>query len=782
MKHFLLLLATLIFIAGRAGGQTGDLGAQIAAADARLGKNPGQIIVSVSGTISEGEVSLSDGHDLVCINQTTISLNAGSYLYQNSHTHIQNCIISSTPTPISGEVQSLNTDHVSLENVTFMGGGNLVYWNGIKDFLIANNKVTSITAADVATQTTTAGYYLVNCSRGQVENLVVSGFVFPPGLNNTAIFELNHSDHIEVHNPVIQNVDASYVRLGAGAIEINGSSNIVVSGGQITGNPNADGILSESDGDNIPSSYLSIIGVNSSNNGGAGLNAAAPLGLGDGLDLINTSHIYISHCTLDSDGSLHDEQPGIWLFLDDDVVLADSDVSNGSMAGVAAAGSPNVRLVRDTINRNQATGVFTEWQGGTATNVGAAVSWAGGVSGGFGLSWLPGTPFILDAVTYRIASVTDAKHLNLATAPPDHSSPVTWGVNTTQQIRDSVIDDNGRGGFGGQTQVGISWADGTTGIISGVTSANTGTGSQLYGLELANTANVTLDNDNFSGNMDGGNGILAGLLTTSKSALSFPAQGLSTASPPQTVMLIAGAVAVENLLIQVSGDFAETNNCGVGLPAFATCQVQLTFSPTSTGTLSGALTIAAAAPNDPPTISLSGTGVSPSVGLSITSGTSTSATVAAGTTAKYSLSIGGNGISGVALLTCGGAPLGATCNLPATEAISATQPTVFAVSVTTSGAAIAAQHPTHSAPEPWLWAFTLVGWVVLPAGGSTTRSVRRRLHWLLLPMMFLCSCGRSPQRSLGNQVNGTVAGMYTLTVTANVGNTSAQLPLTLTVQ
>jgi len=97
-------------------GQTGDLGAQIAAADAKLGAIPGQIIVSTSGTISEGEVSLSAGHDLVCKDQTTIFLNAGSYLYQDSHTRIVNCIISSTSTPISGEVQSTNTDHVELKH------------------------------------------------------------------------------------------------------------------------------------------------------------------------------------------------------------------------------------------------------------------------------------------------------------------------------------------------------------------------------------------------------------------------------------------------------------------------------------------------------------------------------------------------------------------------------------------------------------------------------------------------------------------------------------------
>src|SRR5437899_8209762 len=141
MKHLLLLLSIEIVIGCVAVGQTGDLGAQIAAADAKLGSTPGQIIVSTSGTISEGEVSLSVGHDLICTGQVTISLDAGSYLYQNSHTRIKNCIISATPTPINGEVQSINTDDVELDNVTFVGGGNLVYWTGVSNFRISDNKV-----------------------------------------------------------------------------------------------------------------------------------------------------------------------------------------------------------------------------------------------------------------------------------------------------------------------------------------------------------------------------------------------------------------------------------------------------------------------------------------------------------------------------------------------------------------------------------------------------------------------------------------------------------------
>src|SRR5437868_2331900 len=524
MKALLQSLATVMFMGSLAAGSARDLGAQIIEDDSNLGISPGEIHVTASGTISEGKVSLSVGHDLVCDNnQITISLNSGSYLYQNSHTRIKNCIISSTPTRILGEVQSINTDHLELDHVTFAGGGNLVYWDGVRHFSISNNTVLSITAVDKTTNALQSGFYRLKCSHGRVTNLRAKPFVFPPGSNTTAILALNLSSDVTVTNPTINGVDASLVRTGAGAILIAGSNAINVYGGHITHNSNTDGILSELYV-NTPSHNLNIIGLDSSYNGAKGVNPHPFLTsvLGDGIDLINTGHVFISHCVLRGAGYLEDQQPGVWIFIDDDVVVADSDISDGSWGGIEIAGSPNVRLLRNSIKRNQGSGVYVEWQAGTATNLGSALTFVNGVSGGFGLSWAPGTPFIFDGTTYEVASVTDSEHLTLATAPPDHSSPVSWGVNSTVEITGGVIEDNGMARAGGHDQVGINWADGTTGQISGVTVSNTGIGAQLFGLELANTPGVFLDNDNYSGNLDGGNGIDGASQAVSSTSLVFP--------------------------------------------------------------------------------------------------------------------------------------------------------------------------------------------------------------------------------------------------------------------
>jgi hypothetical protein len=66
--------------------------------------------------------------------------------------------------------------------------------------------------------------------------------------------------------------------------------------------------------------------------------------------------------------------------------------------------------------------------------------------------------------------------------------------------------------------------------------------------------------------------------------------------------------------------------------------------------------------------------------------------------------------------------------------------------------------------------------IVLPAGVSSKQLARRYPLWLLLfLLMFLCSCG-------GGNSSATPAGTYTLTITAKLGSTSEQMPLTLLVQ
>jgi hypothetical protein len=80
-----------------------------------------------------------------------------------------------------------------------------------------------------------------------------------------------------------------------------------------------------------------------------------------------------------------------------------------------------------------------------------------------------------------------------------------------------------------------------------------------------------------------------------------------------------GTASLSITSISVSGDFAQTNNCSASLAAGTSCTINVTFTPTTTGTRTGMLSVADNVQGSPQTVSLSGTGVSPVVKLSPTS-------------------------------------------------------------------------------------------------------------------------------------------------------------------
>jgi Abnormal spindle-like microcephaly-assoc'd, ASPM-SPD-2-Hydin/Cep192 domain 4/HYDIN/CFA65/VesB-like, Ig-like domain len=100
--------------------------------------------------------------------------------------------------------------------------------------------------------------------------------------------------------------------------------------------------------------------------------------------------------------------------------------------------------------------------------------------------------------------------------------------------------------------------------------------------------------------------------TLSPTSLSFGNQTYGTTSPAQTVTLTnTGGVALTPTTVSATGDFAETDNCtGATLAANATCAIQVTFTPTATGTRTGTLTVDANVAGGQLTESLSGNGTS----------------------------------------------------------------------------------------------------------------------------------------------------------------------------
>ena len=91
--------------------------------------------------------------------------------------------------------------------------------------------------------------------------------------------------------------------------------------------------------------------------------------------------------------------------------------------------------------------------------------------------------------------------------------------------------------------------------------------------------------------------------------LNFPPQqvGSSSAAEPVTVIDLGSAsLTISNAT--VSGDFSIQDNCSTESPAGGTCTIQVTFTPTATGTRTGTLTITDNSAGSPRTVELTGQG------------------------------------------------------------------------------------------------------------------------------------------------------------------------------
>jgi len=107
------------------------------------------------------------------------------------------------------------------------------------------------------------------------------------------------------------------------------------------------------------------------------------------------------------------------------------------------------------------------------------------------------------------------------------------------------------------------------------------------------------------GSMGGGSPV-ASLSTTT---LTFPGdqiEGTASSSMPIT-LTNSGSATLTISSIAASANFQETNTCGSTLASGTSCTISVIFSPTTTGTLNGTVSIADTAPGSPQTVSLTGT-------------------------------------------------------------------------------------------------------------------------------------------------------------------------------
>ena len=106
-------------------------------------------------------------------------------------------------------------------------------------------------------------------------------------------------------------------------------------------------------------------------------------------------------------------------------------------------------------------------------------------------------------------------------------------------------------------------------------------------------------------------------ISLSTTSLLFGNQLVGTRSAAQTVTLMnVGTTPLTINSITWSTNFSDSTNCGTTLNPGRSCRINVVFAPTTTGVLTGALTITDSDVTSPQTITLIGTGVQPAATLS----------------------------------------------------------------------------------------------------------------------------------------------------------------------
>src|SRR5208337_523765 len=159
----------------------------------------------------------------------------------------------------------------------------------------------------------------------------------------------------------------------------------------------------------------------------------------------------------------------------------------------------------------------------------------------------------------------------------------------------TILPGNGDGTFGS----GVTLTSGA--LPSGIVAADfNGDG----GLDLA-TANGTTAGDQGSATVL----LNEPVIGITPNSLTFAAQKVGTTSAAQVITVDnPGATPLKVTGITISGDFAETNNCPAKLTAGKSCTINVSFSPTQTGTRTGTLSIKDSALSSVQKIPLTGSG------------------------------------------------------------------------------------------------------------------------------------------------------------------------------
>lgn len=224
-------------------------------------------------------------------------------------------------------------------------------------------------------------------------------------------------------------------------------------------------------------------------------------------------------------------------------------------------------------------------------------------------------------------------------------------------------------------------------------------------------------------------------VSLSTASLTFASQPVGSSSTPQPVTLTNPGNATLTIMgITASGDFTQTNSCGTTVAAGGNCTINVTFTPTATGTRNATLTITDNAADSPQTVSLTGTGIPPSIAISSVNPSSVTL-VRGGSAQSVTVNLTRSGYAGSVTLSTSALPSGvsATFTQPGTgnsgsislkAASNATLVSNRTITITASGSGVSSVTAAFSLTvNPPSIAISSVGpsSVTLTRGGSSQK-------------------------------------------------------------
>jgi len=212
---------------------------------------------------------------------------------------------------------------------------------------------------------------------------------------------------------------------------------------------------------------------------------------------------------------------------------------------------------------------------------------------GKGVASLTLSPTTLKFAGTTIGKTSAVKNVILTNSP----TPLTMG--TVSASGDYTIASNtctGTIAANKTCTIGVTFTPTVKGKISGALTIGDGASSSPQVIALTGTGIGTVTNP----------------VSFSPSSITFTNQPTGTTSASQSITLTNnGTSALSVATVAASGDYGETDTCaGQSIAASGgTCTINVSFTPTTTGSISGAITVTDAATTSPQVVPLGGTGI-----------------------------------------------------------------------------------------------------------------------------------------------------------------------------